>query len=727
MADTFFIAGGTLSAAAPSYIERAADRQLQDALREGEYCYVLDSRQKGKSSLMARAIERLRNDGIVCAKLDLQRFGANLDPERWYAGLLSAIGQDLGLREEMFSYWGANQTFGPLRRLLGALEEVVLPWLGERRLIIFIDEIDYVRSLPFPTDEVFAGLRELYNRRADDPRFRQIAFCLLGVATPSDLIKDVRITPFNVGKRIELTDFTLDECCQLAAALGPSGQALIRRAHYWTNGHPYLTQRLCQAIQEDGRVTTAKGVDRSVESLFFNARAREEEPNLSDVARRVLESNPGDRSSEEYRSAILDLLDQVRSRRRSIRDDDTDLLVAALKLSGVSAVVEGYLWIRNRIYYRVFDQQWVRANLPDAELQRQGSAARRAALRTASVAGGVVVAMGALAILALWQRSEAIQSGNVAEFNESKANVNATKLASALETVKKQSADATRLAQQRQEALTKAREYLSESTINATRLMISNRNLQKASAHSSWLANKASLAARNEKQLRLDIQKVVKQLKLSRTAMRMVERQVNLIMLAVASEIPSLTLNTRIGDHIDAIEFISQGRRALANKDYSLAEESFVKALLVDSRTASGLQIASVLNRIGGTLLAADESALAVSYFLRALPILERDAPGSLEVATVHGNLGYAYDSLGQTKRALGHYVSALATLRIKAPGSRKQAVMERALGGVFHKLGRKQESIIHLTNANETYKSFGLQALGIEVQMRFATISARM
>src|SRR5690349_18806762 len=95
--DSFFIAGGTLAADSPSYVERAADRELLAALRNGEYCYVLDSRQKGKSSLMSRALARLREEGIACAKLDLQRFGANLDAERWYASLLNAIGQDLGL------------------------------------------------------------------------------------------------------------------------------------------------------------------------------------------------------------------------------------------------------------------------------------------------------------------------------------------------------------------------------------------------------------------------------------------------------------------------------------------------------------------------------------------------------------------------------------------------------------------------------------------------------
>lgn len=411
----FYVVGGTLPPGSPSYVEREADRTLLAALRSGEYAYVLDSRQKGKSSLMARCVEQLHSDGIQTVRLDLQRFGANLDAERWYAGILAAIGQDLGLRRDLFEYWGANQMVGALRRLLGALEEVVLPSLAGRALVIFIDEVDYVRSLPFPTDEFFAGLRDLYNRRAEDNRFRQIAFCLVGVATPSDLIRDVRITPFNVGLRIELTDLSLSECMPLARGLGENGESLMRRIHYWTNGHPYLTQRLCQAVAADGGVRSARGVDRVVEQLFFSVRAREDDPNLNDVSRRVLEAGVPDRSQEEYRAAILDMLERVRSGRRSIRADETDPLVSVLKLSGLATVVEGYLWIRNRIYYRVFDTRWVRANMPAAEIERQRAAARRASIRTGSVVGGVAVSFAVVAAFALVQTERAEHEADRAE------------------------------------------------------------------------------------------------------------------------------------------------------------------------------------------------------------------------------------------------------------------------------------------------------------------------
>src|SRR5437763_314617 len=82
-----------------------ADHDLLAALQAGEYCYVLNSRQMGKSSLCVRTMARLREEGIRTAFLDLTKFGGrNLTAEQWYAALLAEMGRELGLRAECLAY-----------------------------------------------------------------------------------------------------------------------------------------------------------------------------------------------------------------------------------------------------------------------------------------------------------------------------------------------------------------------------------------------------------------------------------------------------------------------------------------------------------------------------------------------------------------------------------------------------------------------------------------------
>src|SRR5205823_4554429 len=128
-------------------------------------------------------------------------------------------------------------------------------------LVLIIDEIDSVRSLSFSTDEFFRAVRGCYNQRAHDASMRNLTICLVGSATPSDLIQDTRTSPFNIGKRIELVDFTRTECDPLEAGLIGQSAWLLDRIYYWTNGHPYLTQALCAAAVESSASTVAD-VDR---------------------------------------------------------------------------------------------------------------------------------------------------------------------------------------------------------------------------------------------------------------------------------------------------------------------------------------------------------------------------------------------------------------------------------------------------------------------------------
>jgi WD40 repeat protein len=422
----FFVTGGTVPYDAACYVQRDADEEVFRCLSAGEFCYVLTARQMGKSSLMVRAAARLRAADTAAATIDLTALGLNVTPEQWYRGMLLRMGRQLGMEADVDAYWAANAArggggAGPLQRWSSTLADVVLARCPGR-VTLFVDEIDIVRSLPFSADEFFAGIREWYNRRrSGDPAADRLTFCLLGVATPSELIQDVRNTPFNVGTRVHLLDFTPDEMRTLVPGLTGNGGGrteadaarLLERVAHWTNGHPYLTQRLCRALAEDPSARSAADVDRWCRALFLGSGAREADDNLLFVRERMLRGGADPAAVLEAHQRLL--------RRRPVRDDEDDPVAAALRLSGVArrrapqgsgsgGQVGGTLVLRNRIYQNAFDHAWARSQMPDAEKRRQRRAYRRGLFRALAVSGTLTAAMGTLTAITMVANRRARQA-----------------------------------------------------------------------------------------------------------------------------------------------------------------------------------------------------------------------------------------------------------------------------------------------------------------------------
>ncbi|MBW4498249.1 MAG: AAA-like domain-containing protein [Scytonema hyalinum WJT4-NPBG1] len=367
--------GGSLTEDAPSYVVRQADSDLYNELKAGNFCYIFNSRQMGKTSLQVRTIKRLQAEGIACTTIDISGRGSkDINPEQWYAGIVYTLVANFEIAnpsEFIRTWWKENCELSPLQRLDIFVEKFLLGKVPNQ-IVIFIDEIDSILSFHFEGDDFFSWIRSCYEKRNLNSEFNRVTFALLGVATPSDLIADKIRTPFNIGRAIQLNGFQSSEISPLAEGLKgkiENPQAVLKEVLAWTGGQPFLTQKLCDllvvpqnfilysSLKVEGEIIESEWVKNIVtQQIIENWESQDEPPHLKTIKDRIL-------MSKHNTGALLGLYQRILQLGQIPASDSPEQI--ELRLSGLVVEQQGYLRVYNRIYASVFDLNWVEKALAD--------------------------------------------------------------------------------------------------------------------------------------------------------------------------------------------------------------------------------------------------------------------------------------------------------------------------------------------------------------------------
>jgi hypothetical protein len=253
---------GAMDLRSEFYVTRESDVIATCAAEQtgGVTMTIKGPRQMGKTSLLYRVTGAAERVGKRFVCLDFQMLdNAKHDAKLFYSHFCSMLTHKLGLPDRVKEW--RKQEHTDSYYCTTYVKEYVLTEVGGP-LLLAMDEVDRISGADF-CDGFFGMLRSWHNERANDSAWKELDLTLITSIEPSQLIKNLNQSPFNVGEVIDLEDLTSDQVAELNRRYGsPFDSQNINDLMALLSGHPFLVHQAVWLVAS-GRL--------SPQELFKNA------------------------------------------------------------------------------------------------------------------------------------------------------------------------------------------------------------------------------------------------------------------------------------------------------------------------------------------------------------------------------------------------------------------------------------------------------------------------
>ena len=240
------MAGGAIPLNSRFYLVRPVDNEFAEAIEHKDsIILVKGARHTGKTSLIGRVIRKINSEKIRTLTTDFQRCTKSQleSADSLFQMIANDIIDKLKLDVELNSFWKA--TYGWNVNFERFMRRHVLS-NPEHHFVWVLDEVDRLFSYGYST-EVFGIFRAWHNERMLDPEcvWSQLTLCIAYATEAHLFIKDINQSPFNVGTRLTLNDFSLEEVEEMNRRYGNPllQKEELERFFVLLGGNPYMVSR----------------------------------------------------------------------------------------------------------------------------------------------------------------------------------------------------------------------------------------------------------------------------------------------------------------------------------------------------------------------------------------------------------------------------------------------------------------------------------------------------